>query len=91
MKKFIGKPYAGKPHVRIDEGEKRQRRFSLLYWPSVVKLSLSISATGGVLIFYKIPSTKLEEDSCPTGSRYLKPTVYSFPTEIALLRAARSA
>jgi hypothetical protein len=20
MKKFIGKPYAGKPHVRIDEG-----------------------------------------------------------------------
>jgi hypothetical protein len=31
MKKFIGKPYAGKPHVRIDEGEKRQRRFSLLY------------------------------------------------------------
>jgi hypothetical protein len=32
MKKFIGKPYAGKPHVRIDEGEKRQRRFSLLYW-----------------------------------------------------------
>ncbi|AEE54028.1 hypothetical protein Halhy_6207 [Haliscomenobacter hydrossis DSM 1100] len=36
MKKFIGKPYAGKPHVRIDEGEKRQRRFSLLYCESVV-------------------------------------------------------
>jgi hypothetical protein len=32
MKKFIGKPYAGKPHVRIDEGEKRFCRFSLLYW-----------------------------------------------------------
>ena len=33
--KITGKPYAGKLHVRIDEGEKRKAntpRFSLLYW-----------------------------------------------------------
>ena len=32
--KITGKPYAGKLHVRIDEGEKRKAntpRFSLLY------------------------------------------------------------
>jgi hypothetical protein len=44
MKKFIGKPYAGKPHVRIDEGEKRQRRFSLLYW---LKISFVASPKAG--------------------------------------------
>jgi len=34
MKKFIRKPYAGKPHVRIDEGAGRSLRFfpALLYW-----------------------------------------------------------
>jgi len=40
MKKFIGKPYAGKPHVRIDEGEKRRGRFSLLY--REIKMSISV-------------------------------------------------
>ncbi len=24
MKKFVGKPYAGKPHVRIDEGAEKE-------------------------------------------------------------------
>jgi hypothetical protein len=24
MKKFVGKPYAGKPHVRIDEGVEKE-------------------------------------------------------------------
>jgi hypothetical protein len=32
MMKFIGKPYAGKPHVRIDEGAGKARAFpALLY------------------------------------------------------------
>jgi hypothetical protein len=30
-KKFIRKPYAGKPHVRIDEGKGRLVSTSLLY------------------------------------------------------------
>ena len=29
--KVTGKPYAGKPHVRIDEGERRGRVFFSLY------------------------------------------------------------
>lgn len=34
MKKFIGKPYAGKPHVRFDEGVGEGLIFlsALLYW-----------------------------------------------------------
>jgi len=33
MMKFIGKPYAGKPHVRFDEGAGKARAFpALLYW-----------------------------------------------------------
>jgi hypothetical protein len=31
MKKFIGKPYAGKPHVRFDEGVGEELFFSPLY------------------------------------------------------------
>jgi len=36
LKKFVGKPYAGKPHVRIDEGVGRVFSIlpALLYWPS---------------------------------------------------------
>ncbi len=40
--KITGKPYAGKLHVRIDEGEKRKAntpRFSLLYWLKIRKLN----------------------------------------------------
>ena len=44
MKKFIGKPYAGKPHVRIDEGVGRVFSIlpALLYWSlSVVEVWVS--------------------------------------------------
>ena len=36
LKKFVGKPYAGKPHVRIDEGVGRVFSIlpALLYWVS---------------------------------------------------------
>jgi len=40
MKKFIGKPYAGKPHVRIDEGAGK------------VSLSFPLYSTGIFLIFF---------------------------------------
>jgi hypothetical protein len=39
LKKFVGKPYAGKPHVRIDEGVGRMFYIlpALLYWVSRAK------------------------------------------------------
>jgi hypothetical protein len=40
MKKFIGKPYAGKPHVRIDEGAGK------------VLLSFPLYSTGFVFKLY---------------------------------------
>jgi hypothetical protein len=40
MKKFIGKPYAGKPHVRIDEGAGKGifPLPALLYWQFIIPL-----------------------------------------------------
>ena len=43
MKKFTGKPYAGKPHVRIDEGAgKVFLSFPLYSTVSVVRTSANV-------------------------------------------------
>jgi len=48
MKKFIGKPYAGKPHVRIDEGAGKGIILpALLYW-QVLALSKSDNSERGI-------------------------------------------
>jgi len=48
MKKFIGKPYAGKPHVRIDEGAGKVVLFFPLY-------STVLSVT---FLIFKLPRNK---------------------------------
>ena len=53
MMKFVGKPYAGKPHVRFDEGAGK-----------VFYLSFPLYSTGKYLEFYfasKRPSEKYLE------------------------------
>jgi hypothetical protein len=52
MKKFIGKPYAGKPHVRFDEGAgKVLLSFPLYSTASVVKKTRKVLCTSYILPF----------------------------------------
>jgi hypothetical protein len=48
---FIGKPYAGKPHVRIDEGAevKINPHLALLYWLINLFSGGSISGSGFIM------------------------------------------
>lgn len=64
--KTLGKPYAGKPHVRIEEGV-RQGNFSLttlLYWEIIYRYPLIFLmiffSISDVLKFTKRPSFNLE-------------------------------
>jgi len=59
MKKFIGKPYAGKPHVRFDEGVGKVHLSFPLY-------STELGAPRGVRLYKSIP-IRMKEPYNPIG------------------------
>jgi len=53
MTKFVGKPYAGKPHVRIDEGEGKVLSLSSLLYCNLLPLCVKIPAKN-TLVFSSV-------------------------------------